>query len=164
MLFTSKRRKRLARFRVQPARNSFSSVRGRGGAVRGRPASGGVERSASNSSIQRCWTCQLIMTAGERTARPVTPLAGSRCDKLTAKSTSQTAASPVQIRRLGRINSRHTGVEPRSSQETNPAGRFCGSGFCLRNPATTAARMASSLGSAARWRSNKISRGVFMRF
>ena len=128
---------------------SFFSVRGLGEKVFGRSASDDAERSASRSFIQRCWACQLIITACERTGFPETLLTVSRWEKLTAKIKTQTTASPVQTRRLGKISSCQNLFEQPSNEETKTAGKLCSLVAWLFNFRTTSRRMVSSFGAAA---------------
>src|ERR1035441_3180562 len=138
------------------------SVRGLGAKFRGRSASGGAERSASSSFTQRCWACTLIIISPDRTGLPVTLLTLSRWEKFTMKSKSQTAASPVQIRRHGKTSSQQKVLKPPSNKETKAANLLCSLVSWLFNSRTTSRRIASSFGTAVWWWANKRSRGVFI--
>src|SRR5208283_2939024 len=139
------------------------SLRGLGAKFRERSVSGGAERSASSSFIQRCWACKLILTSPERAGFPVTPLTLSRWEKLTMKSKTQTATRAVQVRRQGQISSRNESLMAFASVAANVNSRTgCFRRLTSAATSTTSRRMASSFGAAERCRASKISRGVFM--
>ena len=119
----------------------------------------GPINSASNLS---CWRNVRIISGdggGDLCARSS---AGSRCEKLKTKIKTQTAASPAQIRRLGQMSSSQNLFEQQRNQVTKLDRWLCSFVAWLFNSRTISCRIASSFGAAARCRSSKISRGVFM--
>ena len=101
----------------------------------------GPINSASNFSC--CQNVRIISGDGGEDFRAKSS-AGSRCEKLKIKIKTQTAASPAQIRRHGKINSRQINIGRVAVSATLNLGT------AARRPSqTTLRRIASSFGAAA---------------
>ncbi|MEI6195319.1 MAG: hypothetical protein WCS42_13420 [Verrucomicrobiota bacterium] len=134
---------------IHTVSNLRVSVRGFGENTLARFASTGTERSVNNSFSKSCWSRNDVIISVVGTDLEMTICAPSRCETLTMKSKTQTAASPVQIRRHGQINSSQTLLEQPRNGATKETGQLCSFVPLMFNPATTSRRIASSFGAAA---------------
>ena len=97
--------------RCYAVKSSRVSVRGFGEKIFGRSPSAGIERSANNSFSNFCWSRNVIIISGEGEDLAMMVCVPSCCEMLTMKIKTQTAASPVQIRRQGKMSSSQSCLE-----------------------------------------------------